>query len=1842
MNIEVANPSLAAKAGSPFDHIGGQVPRTLLAAGLAALALLSIPARAGAQCLPPPSNLVSWWAAEGDATDVTGTNNGTLEGGVTFTNGEVGQTFSFDGSSGYVLVPDSPSLRITNQLTIEAWINTRSTNTDRCVVAKVGGTGGNNGYQFVLSKNALVGLFNSPGQSWPSATISRAIPIVLGSWNHVAFTYDQSSLKLYFNGVPVATNVIGAVAINTSTSNLRVGDDDSHDTPFDGQIDEASLYNRALSAAEIAAIYNSGPAGKCGPLPAITHQPQNQTITLGMPAAFTVSATGLAPFSYQWQFNTNPILGATNSSLTFASAQLTNAGAYSVVVGDRSGVVASSNAVLTVNTPVCAPPSANLVSWWQAEGDATDINGNNPGILEGGATFASGEVGQAFSFNGSGQYVKIPKAPDLDVGNQLTVEFWMRADPANPLNSIQGFVTSDFYAAEISSGGGSHMGVDFAISTDGGATYAEIASANGGGAVVSAGVWHHVAGTYDGTNVVLYIDGQPYGNPVAHSGAISSMLANSFVAIGSEDGRSGCPSCQGTRYFNGRIDEASIYNRALSAAEILAIYNASSAGKCLAAPAITSQPQSQTVSAGLPAGFTVSVTAVGPLSYQWLFNSSAITGATNSALNFASVQFTNAGSYSVVVSNRFGPVTSSNAVLTVTAPVCAPPQGTLVSWWQAEGDATDITGRNPGVLQGGATFAAGEVGQAFSFNGSGQYVKIPKAPDLDVGNQVTVEFWMKADPSNPMNTFQGLVASDFWCAEISIGSGSTWGVSFGISTDSGSTFPDTTDAPGNGGGAAVSAGVWHHIAGTYDGNNVLLYVDGQQWRNPYPHSGALSPMLANSFVTIGSEDGRSVCPSCQGARYFKGLIDEASVYNRALSAAEILAIYNASSAGKCIGSPAITSQPQGQTVIAGLFAGFSVSATGVGPVTYQWLFDTHPIQGATNSALSFVTAQLTNAGTYAVVVGNPHGSITSSNAVLTVNASVCDSPPSNLVGWWQGEGDAADVTGTNGGSLQGGATFASGEVGQAFVFDGSTGCVVVSNSPSLQITNQLTIEAWINTRSTSVDGSIVSKVGGSGGNNGYQMTLTGNALKALFNSPGAPWPSAVLSSSVPIAPGTWNHVAFTFDQSAMKLYFNGQPIATNIVGPAAINTSSSNLRIGDDDSNNTPFNGWIDEASIYNRALSAAEIAAIYNAASAGKCGPPPTIVTQPQNQTANVGYSAGFGATIAGARPLSYQWLFNNVPIPGATNAVLSIASAQFTNAGSYKLSVSSLHGQTTTSNAVLTVTSPTTRYVNAANAAPSAPYASWPTAAKNIQDAVSLSMSGDQVLVTNGIYQFGGQVVFGAMTNRVAVTQPYVTVQSVNGPGVTTILGHQVPETTTGNTAVRCVYLANNAVLAGFTLNAGATRNSGDVVQEESGGGVWCASSNAVVSNCVLFGNAAFSNGGGVYQGTITNCFLSGDSAGAAGGGAYQATLNNCILDACSANNGGGAANSTLNACTLDSNAASTDGGGAYACRVNDCMLTGNSATFGGGAYLGSLTNCELNGNSSSGQGGGADQAMLNNCTVMNNSSPAGGGAYNCTATSCLVAGNSAGSQGGGVDLGLLYNCTLTGNTSSNAGGGAFSATLLNSISYYNMAPTGTNFDTASGLTNCCSLPLPSLGTGNITNAPLFANQGAGDFHLQPTSPCINAGNNSYVTTAMDLDGNPRVVGGTVDIGAYEFQSDTGSFAAWLALYGFPTNGTADYLDSDGTGMNNWQKWRAGLNPTNAASVLKMVGAVKANPGVAVTWQSVGGITYYLQRAGSLQTQPAFSSIQSNIFGQPVTTTIVDPTATGPGPFYFRVGVQ
>ncbi|MDW7979154.1 MAG: choice-of-anchor Q domain-containing protein [Verrucomicrobiales bacterium] len=182
------------------------------------------------------------------------------------------------------------------------------------------------------------------------------------------------------------------------------------------------------------------------------------------------------------------------------------------------------------------------------------------------------------------------------------------------------------------------------------------------------------------------------------------------------------------------------------------------------------------------------------------------------------------------------------------------------------------------------------------------------------------------------------------------------------------------------------------------------------------------------------------------------------------------------------------------------------------------------------------------------------------------------------------------------------------------------------------------------------------------------------------------------------------------------------------------------------------------------------------------------------------------------------------------------------------------------------------------------------------------------------------------------------------------------------------------------------------------------------------------------------------------------------------------------------------------------------------------------------------------------------------------------------------------------------------------------------------------------NITNAPRFVGtNGWSNLRLQSNSPCINAGNNACVVGTADLDGNPRIVAGSVDIGAYECQSPSSKISyAWLQRYRLPINTNADSSDTDGDGMNNWQEWRCGTVPTNASSVLKMLAPAYGTSGLIVRWQSVSNRTYFLERSTNLGAQPRFHTLATNIAGQTPTTSYPDTNAVGPGPFFYRVGVQ
>ncbi len=229
----------------------------------------------------------------------------------------------------------------------------------------------------------------------------------------------------------------------------------------------------------------------------------------------------------------------------------------------------------------------------------------------------------------------------------------------------------------------------------------------------------------------------------------------------------------------------------------------------------------------------------------------------------------------------------------------------------------------------------------------------------------------------------------------------------------------------------------------------------------------------------------------------------------------------------------------------------------------------------------------------------------------TAFSQTCVDPPSDLVSWWPGDGNASDLVDANDGDLVNGATFAPGQVGQAFSFDGVDDIVLVPNAANLE-PEELTVDAWVFADSLRIDSRgpvIISKdVAG-------PVAVLPDVSYALFG-PGTtgkftatsdldsnPETRAEVVSTHSFASGQFHHVAMTWDGSTLSLYVNGQLEGTHDVEPQTIAYDGNDLGIGAH-----PFffgrffDGLIDEVGIFNRALSDVEIQAIFDAGSAGKC----------------------------------------------------------------------------------------------------------------------------------------------------------------------------------------------------------------------------------------------------------------------------------------------------------------------------------------------------------------------------------------------------------------------------------------------------------------------------------------------------------------------------------------------------------------------------------------------------------------------------------------------------------------
>jgi hypothetical protein len=205
----------------------------------------------------------------------------------------------------------------------------------------------------------------------------------------------------------------------------------------------------------------------------------------------------------------------------------------------------------------------------------------------------------------------------------------------------------------------------------------------------------------------------------------------------------------------------------------------------------------------------------------------------------------------------------------------------MISWWPAEGDATDLTGGNNGTLMGATIFAAGMVGQAFKSGGAtNDAVSVGAAPNLQL-QSFSVEAWI----SRASTLKSGLSTANGTATLFAYG---TSGYGFGMSDDGGLFLTKVGVDIVSSANVKVTDLGFHHVAVTKAGTVVTFYVDGVA--ETAPSYGSVFDFSTNAAIAARGDDFSAA---------FLGVIDELSVYNRDLTSDEIQAIVAAGSAGKC-------------------------------------------------------------------------------------------------------------------------------------------------------------------------------------------------------------------------------------------------------------------------------------------------------------------------------------------------------------------------------------------------------------------------------------------------------------------------------------------------------------------------------------------------------------------------------------------------------------------------------------------------------------------------------------------------------------------------------------------------------------------------------------------------------------------------------------------------------------------------------------------------------------------------------------------------------------------------------
>lgn len=1048
--------------------------------------------------------------------------------------------------------------------------------------------------------------------------------------------------------------------------------------------------------------------------PTIVVQPVGRSVAYGQSIALSVTARGSAPLRYQWKRNGVAIVGAKQSSLTLDGSRFDAAGAYSVEVSNVGGSVESSIASVVVGSGV--PPvilrspvsaavdqgasvvlevqvneAAGLQFTWRKNGVPLVTGESVYGLNSNRLTLSSVQAVDVGSYS-----VEVRNAYGAATSDAAMLSINATTAPAivvSPVGQIVDFgeSSSPFSVTVTGSQPMAFQWMKDGVAV-GGATqstfYLTKAHPSYAGSY-SVRVSNAVGSVTSNAAQLTVLPARPpiitslSNDCVAYVGGSLSLFVNAtgaqpLVYEWEKDGVSipGNPSSllsvdtrsvagSGTYRVRVRNDAGSVLSDAMVVTVVPAV-----------APVIVRQPQQYVERmVGNYCGTWIELEVRGstPLFYQWKKNGVAIQGATDGAYMLVDSKITDAGTYTVEVSNSVGRVTSDACVVMVSpgkAPTAAfRPDSSVVAYGATVSLAPLITGsstltyewRKDGVVLPGATSGSLWLANA-------------KATDAGVYTVIVRDGAVSA-------------TSNAYTLQVEAG-----------------RAPSIQQQPSD-----VTAN--HGVSASFNvvalGSPPLVY----RWmKNGVPLAGATSASFQLGGVVASDAGSYSVQVS--------------NAFGSVQSDAAVLIV------GAAV-PPVIVSHPVSQYVPYGVRVQMGVQATGSGPLVYQWKRDGVPLLGKTESQYWIEQARAGDAGVYSVEVNNPVGKVVSQSALLTVAAPlpplITVQPQSLVVTGGSSGSLSVGVSGSapmryawkrNGAVLNGetGSSlyfWDSATAAGAYTVSATNDAGSVESAPaSVTVTSISAPEIVTQPSSLSVvsGGNATLSVSARGEgtlryqwlHNGFWVANSGSALLSLI--PVAPWqageyavivsneagqvksavalltvqPSALPSiqqqpSSISVAEGTSASLTVSFSGGASVQWFkDGQAIP----GANYANYSMSSVRQPD--------------VGVYTVRLSNAAGSVTSESASLTlRPAALPTLTVQKAEVTAIEGSSSSLSVSVVGEGILQYVWKKDGVAVPSVTHSGLSFSEVKKSDAGIYRLTVSNAAGSVESQPITLTVTS-------------------------------------------------------------------------------------------------------------------------------------------------------------------------------------------------------------------------------------------------------------------------------------------------------------------------------------------------------------------------------------------------------------------------------------------------------------------------------------------------------------------------------------------------------------------------